>query len=182
MRSIYLFGTPGVGKSTIVRGFMQQTGSWVYKEPAKLVRIHVHEEGKVAIIGNYSEEDQRYPGVDRMAMNSQPRVEAYLGAMLSGPVPRLVICEGDRFSNRKFFNFLADTVTARRAKFVRIVANSELIRQRQVLRGDDRTAGFLASRETKYRNLESCFQVERWTNDGNVNDLVHKLIGLVYAS
>lgn len=96
MRTVYLIGAPGSGKSTTVR---LATAHWEHLYDTKDPFAHqVYVEGIILGRG-----DAMFPGTDTLSMSVNPlaiefmqRVERRSGA--------LVVGEGDRLANRKFLS------------------------------------------------------------------------------
>lgn len=153
-RLAMIFGTPAVGKTTLVWRLIDAVGedAWRACEPAPMIRAMYCERLDQFVIGRYAREPDgsryRYAGVDRLPMHVQPSLEIFVENTTSS-----VLVEGDRFSNAKFVEHLI--CLDRNALILNLVADPEIIARRQRDRGDDRTETFLKSRETKYANIRS---------------------------
>ena len=153
-RIAMLFGTPGVGKTTLAWRLIDAVGesSWRECEPIKLVHALYCERLDLLMIGRYSREPcgsrYRYAGVDRLAMNCQPNAKKLIAETASS-----VFVEGDRFSNASFVEFLITLDPG--ALILNLYADPDVVARRQRDRGDDRTDRFLRARETKYANIRA---------------------------
>jgi len=89
---LYIYGEPGVGKSTLVTALIGQAEPETTTEPFAWARF----DNGVSYIGAFREE---FPGTDALALDVQPKVIAWLESY----GPHLVLAEGDRLANAKFF-------------------------------------------------------------------------------
>jgi GTPase SAR1 family protein len=95
--AFYLIGEPGVGKSTLME---ELTRDLPYEEAEKPFPIRRYDCGVVEL----GKRRESFSGTDAYAMNVQPMVEQWL----EGVRPRMVMAEGDRLANGKFFQRLVD--------------------------------------------------------------------------
>jgi hypothetical protein len=91
---LYLIGQPGAGKSTLVELLTAGLGSETYLRPFQRV-VYETAPGVVELGGRRDS----FSGTDVLALNAQPTV---LDWLTSAHVP-LVLGEGDRLANDKFF-------------------------------------------------------------------------------
>ena len=99
-----IIGEPCVGKSTIMRKFLQlPTTKWLtWSHP---FWVHTCREHGVAVLGRYDDHEHQFPGTDRLSMSIQPRVMDWL---TYNPEWSAVLFEGDRLGNLKMARSLID--------------------------------------------------------------------------
>ena len=144
-------GSPGTGKTTLFRKFMEGY-TFVESEPAKLVSGLYCEELDLYILGKY-QEGETFAGTDRLSMAVQPAVQEWIAKHNCN-----VMFEGDRIFNQSFLEFamgLPDTDL----QIVYLKAPKPVLEQRYKDRGSDQSETFLKGRETKYSNLLSNFEL-----------------------
>lgn len=144
-------GSPGTGKTTLFRKFMEGK-NFQPVEPAKLVSAMYCAELDLYILGKY-EEGEVFAGTDRLSMAVQPAVSEWIASHNCN-----VLFEGDRIFNQSFLEFamgLPDTDL----QVVFLNAPKETLEQRYKDRGSDQSEQFLRGRETKYNNLLSNFDL-----------------------
>jgi hypothetical protein len=152
-RIAMMFGTPGVGKSTLVWRLIDAVGEDAWEEYAIETLRFLHcDRLNLSVLGRWTREPDgsrsRYPGADRLSMSVQPIAERYIEETESS-----VLVEGDRFSNSSFIEHLI--CLDRDALVLNLIAEPEKLAMRQRNRGDDRTEKFLKARETKYANIRA---------------------------
>lgn len=141
MELIYLIGVPGVGKSYILKQYMAKLGPWSSQRING--KLHTYKSGKVRVLGVY-QPNETFPGTDRLAMDVVTAAEAYFKTMPD----ELVIAEGDRLNNKRFFR-LFDKKTV-----LYIKADPGIIEQRRVQRGSKQNLSFLKRIATKCDNMQ----------------------------
>lgn len=96
-----IIGEPCVGKSAIVRKFIQQPVrvSWIqFTQPfAHLLCKQL----RTTVLGKY-DEGQQFPGTDRLSMSVQPVVQRWF----DDPLHHHVLFEGDRLGNLSMAKYL----------------------------------------------------------------------------
>lgn len=135
----YIIGEPGVGKSTLV-GWL--TEGLPYEETDSPFAFRRYDCG-VTELGRRRE---AFSGTDALAMDVQPKVTAYIEAVQ----PRLVLAEGDRLANRKFFTFLREQGYD---LYVYALVGAKVAERQREQRGSQQNATWLAGRRTKIVNL-----------------------------
>ena len=90
---IAIGGSPGTGKTTLMRKFMEGK-TWIECQPAKLVTAMYNEELDLYILGKYAE-GETFAGTDRLSMAVQPEVQAWIQTHNCN-----VLFEGDRIFNQ----------------------------------------------------------------------------------
>lgn len=148
MKIMAIMGSPGTGKSTLMRKFMEGQ-NWQLTVDSEYPLVAYHRCGNVAILGKY-EEGQLFAGTDRLSMAVQPQVVKWLEKVKSSV--DTVLFEGDRLSNQSFLEHIVDNYDAR----IIYLDVPESERQRRYAeRGSNQSEQFLRGRETKYMNLTS---------------------------
>ena len=144
-------GSPGTGKTTLFRKFMEGK-QWIQCEPAKLVSAMYNTEMDLYILGKY-EEGEVFAGTDRLSMAVQPNVQEWIKSNNCN-----ILFEGDRIFNQSFLEF-AMGLPNTDLQVVYLKAPKEILEQRYKDRGSDQSEQFLRGRETKYSNLLSNFEL-----------------------
>ena len=144
-------GSPGTGKTTLFRKFMEGK-NFQPVEPAKLVSAMYCAELDLYILGKY-EEGEVFAGTDRLSMAVQPAVTEWIASHNCN-----VLFEGDRIFNQSFLEF-AMGLPSTDLQVVFLNAPKTVLEQRYKDRGSDQSEQFLRGRETKYSNLLSNFEL-----------------------
>lgn len=147
MKIMALMGSPGTGKTTLMRKFMEGKEEWQLTASPEFPLVSYHRCENVAILGKY-EEGQLFAGTDRLSMAVQPQAVQWLKQ--AGSLIDTVLFEGDRLSNQSFLEHIVDNYDARIIYLE--VPESERLR-RYAERGSNQSEQFLRGRETKYANL-----------------------------
>ena len=148
---IAIGGSPGTGKTTLMRKFMEGK-TWIECQPAKLVTAMYNEELDLYILGKYAE-GETFAGTDRLSMAVQPEVQAWIQTHNCN-----VLFEGDRIFNQSFLEF-AMNLKEVDLQVVFLKAPKTVLEQRYKDRGSEQSETFLKGRETKYSNLLSNFEL-----------------------
>jgi pantothenate kinase len=155
-------GSPGTGKTTLFRKFMEDK-KWIECEPAKLVSAMYNEELDLYILGKY-QVGETFAGTDRLSMAVQPELQKWIQTNNCN-----ILFEGDRVFNQSFLEF-AMALPQTDLQIVYLKAPKEILEQRYVDRGSDQSEQFLRGRETKYSNLLSNFELMSYiTEFANTN-------------
>lgn len=149
MKIVAIMGSPGTGKSTLMRAFMAG-GEWQLVKDEELPLVAYHRNGDTAILGKY-EEGELFSGTDRLSMAVQPQVVEWLAKAESLGIKR-VLFEGDRLSNQSFLEHIVDAYDS---SIVYLTVSAEERQRRYEQRGSNQSEQFLRGRETKYANLTS---------------------------
>lgn len=144
-------GSPGTGKTTLFRKFMEGK-NFQPVEPAKLVSAMYCAELDLYVLGKY-EEGEVFAGTDRLSMAVQPAVSEWIASHNCN-----VLFEGDRIFNQSFLEF-AMGLPNTDLQVVFLNAPKDILEQRYKDRGSDQSEQFLRGRETKYNNLLSNFEL-----------------------
>lgn len=160
-RLVYVIGEPGAGKTTAVNAYCAAY------EPVDVPTPIAHrawlDDGTLTFV-TLGRDRPPFSGTDTLAMNVQPAVTAWLSEPTS---PRLVLAEGDRLGNGKFFD--AMTTAGRDLTVVYLATGTDVAAQRRAARsastGTTQNATWVAGRVTKVRRLVDAYEVV--TIDGN---------------
>lgn len=143
---IMMVGEPAVGKTTIMRAFLEKVKPWVASTATdKLPAIHV-EAKRLWILGKY-DEGEKFAGTDRLSMSIQPIATKFITETKDN-----VMFEGDRLGNRSFVDHILslDDVDF---EILHIEASEKTKKQRHVDRADTQDDTFLKGRRTKVSNI-----------------------------
>lgn len=144
-------GSPGTGKTTLFRKFMEGK-KWIQVEPAKLISAMYNEELDLYILGKY-EDGETFAGTDRLSMAVQPPMQEWIASHNCN-----ILFEGDRIFNQSFLEF-AMGLPNTDLHVVILTAPKELLEQRYKDRGSEQSEQFLRGRETKYSKIQSNFDL-----------------------
>ena len=144
-------GSPGTGKTTLFRKFMEGK-DFQPVEPAKLVSAMYNTEHDLYVLGKY-EEGEVFAGTDRLSMAVQPAMQEWIASHNCN-----VLFEGDRIFNQSFLEF-AMSLPDTDLQIVFLSVPKETLVERYKERGSDQSEQFLRGRETKYSNLLSNFDL-----------------------
>lgn len=140
MNLLYIIGIPGSGKSTLAAELVKGRRRRVRDVPF----VHtVYEDGLIQL----GRERTGRSGTDALSMSIQPNV---LAALEAAKWPR-VLGEGDRLTNRKFFE--AAREQGYRVDVVLLDTPPELAAERREARGSEQSESWLKGRETKIDGL-----------------------------
>jgi len=143
---VYVIGYPGSGKSTALALALQAPITAVHKTPFAHI---AYADGTVQLGANRA----AFSGTDALPLNVQPTVLKWLP---SAP-GRVIVAEGDRLGNDKFFRAVVGLGMCLR---IVLIGVTELqARYRSWKRGHDFDGRFFRGRTTKVDNLE-----RRWRN------------------
>jgi hypothetical protein len=138
-------GLPATGKSTLMKAFLKQSGTWETVKPAKGLKALYNKGFDCYILGEYVD-GEKFPGTDRLDMAIQPIALNFLSETKSH-----VIFEGDRLFNFSFLEAL-DHLGAS-LQILEIVSSEEVLKARHKKRKDNQDDKFLKAKETKIRNI-----------------------------
>ena len=158
---LYIIGFPGVGKSTVLEASLPPVVRQL-NHPVKHV-LYQDSPNPTIQLGQIRD---GFAGTDALPMNAQPKVIDWLS--MRGD-DQLVIAEGDRLGNKKFFN--AMTAAGWKLNIVMIAADDADVQARRDARGSDQNPVWLKGRETKVRNLR-----DSWFPDIIWNDSIENAV------
>lgn len=141
----YVIGPPGVGKSSLMAALTVRCHRWPNAKPFRYDLLRGPSGYEFVELGG-----QRiggFPGTDGMSMSVQPRVEEWLHQTR---VP-LVLGEGDRLGNTKFFE--AAVHAGWRLNVVALMADRKELDRRCRERGSEQSETWRKGRFTKVANV-----------------------------
>lgn len=144
-------GSPGTGKTTLFRKFMEGK-TWERVEPKKMLPALYCKELDLYVLGKY-EDGETFAGTDRLSMAVQPIAQEFVKECQSN-----ILFEGDRIFNQSFLEF-AMGLPNTDLQVVFLKAPKTILEARYKDRGSDQSEQFLKGRETKYSNLLSNFDL-----------------------
>lgn len=179
MNLVYLIGEPGSGKSTLLAALTDGIPS--VDEPKPFARICWNPEG--VPVWELGARRPSFSGTDALSMSVQPRVVEWLAK----DRPSLVIGEGDRLANPKFFAAVAGL--GYKVDVVRLVIPSVIAAERRnaravALGAAPQSAAWIKGRRSKVANLAAAVleagQARLWSVNAAqpVADLVRVLQGM----
>lgn len=153
MKIIALGGSPGTGKSTLMKAIMARLGfeeSSVELYP--LVPGHKSKTGNMVVLGKYDADVGVFGGTDKMSMAVMPKAIEYI----AGNPADVILFEGDRLFSHKF---LQECVSKAETRILVLTTTSETRTKRYADRGSNQNETWLAGRETKIANITSDFSL-----------------------
>lgn len=152
---VYLIGQPGAGKTTLMAALidkLKQQGATprIREQPMRHLEFrHGVHLGWRGVFG----------GTDMLSMSIQPRV---LGWLTSPQAPEIVLAEGDRLGNGKFFTAVKGfaNLTVMELKTPNDLANQRRLARASQHNADPQTATWVQGRITKVTNLKDYVNVE----------------------
>lgn len=157
-------GLPATGKSTLMKAFLKESGSWKSVTPAIGLKALYNKQLDCYILGEYVD-GETFPGTDRLDMAIQPIALNFLTKTKSH-----VIFEGDRLFNFSFLEALDGIGVA--LQIFEIISSDEVLKARHKKRKDTQPEKFIKARETKIRNIcgSPSFFSRVKTLDNNTDD------------
>lgn len=149
MKAAMIVGIPGTGKSTLARKVLAAYPTEKKKDDT-LVQ-HVGE--FFSIIGDYSDENEIFPGTDRLSMSVSPVFQTYV----KEHQPDFLV-EGDRLVGNGTIDFLI--AEGYDVKIWCLNVPQDVVQARYVERGSNQDPKFLKSKATKVSNIRSRFDLE----------------------
>lgn len=159
-------GSPGTGKTTLFRKFMQNF-QWETVEPKKMLPALYCKELDLYVLGKY-EDGETFAGTDRLSMAVQPIAQEFVSETKSN-----ILFEGDRIFNQSFLEF-AMTLPETELSVVFLKVPKDTLEQRYKDRGSDQSETFLKGRTTKYNNLLSNFDLMPYVTEFNNTNLTEQ--------
>lgn len=156
-------GSPGTGKTTLFRKFMEGK-TWETVEPKKMLPAMYCKELDLYVLGKY-EAGETFAGTDRLSMAVQPIAQCFVTECTSN-----ILFEGDRIFNQSFLEFCMGLPNTD-LQVVFLKAPKTVLEARYKDRGSDQSEQFLKGRETKYSNLLSNFELMPYITEFNNTNL-----------
>ncbi len=138
---MYIFGEPGSGKSTLLAHLTRMLWHGPDAEHPFAHRVYA------CGVTELGARRKDFPGTDALSMSVQPRVVEWLG----DTNPQLVIGEGDRLANGKFFDAVRNLGYSLKL-YVLVGEEASALHRR--IRGSEQDDKWLAGRRTKVYNLK----------------------------
>lgn len=153
MRMLYLVGEPGVGKTTLMRALTSTVRDATLMEPVPHRALFLPgRTPHAAEIGIRRGQGARsFNGTDALSMSIQPKVLAWLE---QSPYP-LLVAEGDRLGNGKFF--AAVQAMGVELQVLHLWVPQETLQARRETRGGRQDAKWVQGRATKVANLVGAY-------------------------
>lgn len=146
IKVIAIMGEPCTGKSRIAKRLLK-IGAWKKKKRG-LVKYHRQENTGTILLGRY-EDDEQFPGTDKLSMAVQPQVIEFLKT-----VNNTVIFEGDRLCNWSMFNAIINM--GMKLRIYHVQTDAKILRKRRDAERDQ-SSSFLKRQKTKVDNLVKHF-------------------------
>ena len=167
---IAIGGLPASGKTTIMKEFMKGK-ELERKTPKDLVVTMYDKKYDLHIVGDYSDPDEPFPGLDRLSMAVQPKAIEFLNETNSN-----ILFEGDRLFTASFLEAASELVDKNMLdlRIVMINADPLIVEQRHKDRKDSQSEQFIKGRATKYENIRSSLVLMPYiqeVSNNNENDL-----------
>jgi hypothetical protein len=152
---LYLIGQPGAGKSTLAAALTHGCVGVQEEKPLAHV-VWARTYGSQRRVIELGARRDKFSGTDALSMSVQPKVIEFL----SDPGIRLVLGEGDRLANGKFFEYAEALGFEVTLAYLAVSASVADARRRQRvadLGGKPQNPAWVAGRITKSRRL-----AQRW--------------------
>jgi hypothetical protein len=173
MRTVYLVGAPGSGKSTALAGALARWGV----EPTGVERPVPHLDYGAGRLQLGRARPGGFAGTDALAMNIQPRAVEWVR---SSPAT-LLLAEGDRLANRGFLDACAEVGPV---DLVWLDVSPAVARRRALERAErlgvkPQTEAWWRGRVTKVNRLVGGYRHLRIDGDGPLAQVVDQLFDIV---
>jgi predicted ATPase len=166
MKIIAIGGVPGTGKTTVMRELLKRVEDWKQRKPADLLDSIYSEGLNLYVLGKYQPwyEGEGYAqGTDRLSMAVQPKAIEFLQTCKSN-----ILFEGDRLFTQGFLE--ACSAVGDLSIFL-LNSDKATLQERYAARGSQQSEQFIRSRETKYKNLGTNFELMPLIEDCPNNNL-----------
>lgn len=159
MRSVYIVGEPGAGKSTLMRALTAGVARLRRAKPFAHDLLVNEETGRPVGI-EIGAAHPTFPGTDRLSMSVQPRAIEWV----QGEPTPLLLGEGDRLATRGFLGALAGCST--QLSVVWLDVPEEVAAARRAARGTKQSETWVIGRRTKVARLVA--ELRGWADTGAV--------------
>lgn len=149
-RLVYVIGEPGAGKTTAVEAACAPYTPIDLEDP---IPHRAWMDGRDLAFVTLGRHRPPFSGTDTLGMSIQPAATRWLTHEAS---PTVVLAEGDRLGNTKFFRAMVDA--GRDLTIVHLTVPPEIAAARRAARGTEQNATWLAGRRTKVANLTATHQ------------------------
>jgi GTPase SAR1 family protein len=143
---VYLFGEPGVGKSTLTKKLLDH---FTEGEPTFHPQPFAHATwpNGITTLGNPTPKNPKHPGTDTLPYNAMPKAIAWVQEQ---PNTQLIIGEGDRLASPKFWDAAHAAGHTILPIYLHNPHHAQLQRQ---ARGTQQNPTWIAGRQTRAINL-----------------------------
>ena len=151
-------GTPGSGKTTIIRNIIKKADDWITIRPIVLVDAIFSNKLNCYILGKYApyyEVEGYAEGTDKLSMAVAPKAKLFFESLTAN-----CLFEGDRLFTANMIKFIIDNCEDK--KFYILETNFHDIVKRFKARGSNQSLKFLKSRYTKYGNIQGEFKIRQY--------------------
>jgi hypothetical protein len=163
LRLVYVIGEPGAGKTTLVDAAL---AAWTRIPQTTPVPHELLTNWRGELMGAHlGRHRPPFGGTDALSMSIQPKALAWLAG---GPAP-MVVAEGDRLANRRFF----DTVRLVGVDLLVVLLDtpSQVAAGRRAARAGTQNASWVQGRITKTARLADAYHALRLVGPGAAEDL-----------
>jgi hypothetical protein len=151
---ILLIGMCGTGKTWVMEQLIQY---YVLSHRKKLGKIYYHTDNRIIAVGKY--DGSMYQGSDKLSMSVMTDVDAFI----QNSKRKIIIAEGDRFTNGKFI--------AKANPIIIKITDDGLVGR--MIRGSKQSDRHLKSIQTRVNNIEPNHEV---INSTEALELIKNLI------
>lgn len=161
MKVIAIGGEPATGKTKLVKEVMSKYSFYHHSYKKKLL-YDKNRELNLIVLGSYVE--HKFDGTDRLHMGVQPDAEKFIQLKSESVNVPVILFEGDRLFNIKFFDSMPNSV---KLYIIMLVATDKVLRGRHVRREDTQSQQFLKGRKTKIQNIYQRYgnSITVWKNE-----------------
>jgi hypothetical protein len=138
MKILFVLGAPGVGKTSLVRRFLEP-------DSYSVIRPKWTVGERVCAAGHYL--GNQYDGADTVPYNGVQEALRFWESELR--TKELTIFDGDRFSNANVLDFFRRTVPEAKVEYVLLRASDEVLKARREERGSNQNPSWMKGRQTK---------------------------------
>lgn len=155
-RLVYLIGQPGAGKTSALRAVLAGRRHEVIAGPCPYTLHHQTDDDGIDAdpVVELGKDRDTFGGTDALAMNVQPAATALLGQLSH----ELVVAEGDRLANDRFF--LAAEMAGWELTVAWLVVPDAVAAARRAARGSNQSPTWVKGRQSKVRHLGQAWATE----------------------
>lgn len=156
---ILLIGMCGTGKTWVMEQLLQY---YILSHRRKVGKIYYHTDNRISVIGKY--DGSMFQGTDKLSMSVMTDVDAFLDY----ETDKIIIAEGDRFTNSKF-------IAKANPIIIKITDDGAVGRLK---RNSTQTERHLKSINTRVNNIQAHHEV---INSTDALNLIKQLIDNKYS-